>query len=150
MSNYIIPKTVYQYDLDKLHVGDYVEFTIKNTNSDCGVDIDCTITNRGIIVELAPEYLEILMSVKTAIVHSDNKFFDKRHLSDNSDEALSWCRYIRLFDTCEETEWGGNLFSVSININSTTKLGFDVKVLSHANTTFDPFDGDLIDYYVFK
>ena len=149
MSNYIVPKTVYQYDLDKLHVGDYVEFTIKNTHCDCGVDIDCTITNRGIIVELTPEYLEILMSVKTAIVHSENKFFDKRHLSDNSDEALSWYRYIHLFDTYDTTAWG-DAFSVSININSTTKLDFDIKVLSHDNTTVDPIDGKVTDYYAFK
>jgi hypothetical protein len=127
-------------------VGDYVEFTIKKTLS----DIDCTITNRGIIVELTPEYLEILMSVKTAIVHSENEFFDERHLSDNSDEPLSWCRYILLFDTYDAAPWGDNLFSVSININSTTKLDFDIKVLSHNNTTFDPIDGEVTDYYVFK
>ena len=149
MSNYIVPKTVYQYDLDKLHAGDYVEFTIKDTHCDCDVDIDCTITNRGIIVELTPEYLEILMSVKTAITHSENKFFDKRHLSDNSDEALSWYHYIHLFDTCETTAWG-DVFSVSININSTTKLDFDIKVLSHDNTTVDPIDGEVTDYYSFK
>jgi len=146
MSNYFVAKTVYQYDLDKLHVGDYVEFTIKKTLS----DIDCTITNRGIIVELTPEYLEILMSVKTAIVHSENEFFDKRHLSDNSDEPLSWCRYIRLFDTYDAAPWGDDLFSVSININSTTKLDFDIKVLSHDNTTVDPIDGKVTDYYAFK
>lgn len=150
MSNYFVAKTVYQYDLDKLHVGDYVEFTIKDAHCDCGVDIDCTITNRGIIVELTPEYLEILMSVKTAIVHSENEFFDKRHLSDNSDEALSWCRYIRLFDTYDAAPWGDNLFSVSININSTTKLDFGIKVLSHDNTTFDPIDREVTDYYSFK
>ena len=149
MSNYFVAKTVYQYDLDKLHVGDYVEFTIKDTHCDCGVDIDCTITNRGIIVELTPEYLEILMSVKTAIVHSENKFFDKHHLSDNDDEALSWYHYIHLFNTHETTVWG-DVFSVSININSTTKLDFDIKVLSHDNTTVDPIDGEVIDYYAFK
>lgn len=143
MSNYFVAKTVYQYDLDKLHVGDYVEFTIKDTHC------DCTITNRGIIVELTPEYLEILMSVKTAITHSENDFFDKRHLSDNSDEALSWYRYIHLFDTYETTAWG-DVFSVSININSTTKLDFGIKVLSHDNTTVDPIDGEVTDYYSFK
>jgi len=149
MSNYFIAKTVYQYDLDKLHVGDYVEFTIKDTHCDCGDVVDCTITNRGIIVELTPEYLEILMSVKTAITHSNNKFFDKRHLSDNNDEALSWYRYIHLFDTYDTTAWG-DVFSVSIHMNSTTKLGFDVKVLSHDNTTVVPIDGAVTDYYAFK
>lgn len=149
MSNYIVPKTVYQYDLDKLHVGDYVEYTIKYTHCDCGDVVDCTITNRGIIVELTPEYIKILMSVKTAIVHSENKFFDKHHLSDNDDEALSWYHYIHLFDTYDATDWG-DLFSVSIKMNSTTKLDFDIKVLSHDNTTVDPIDGEVTDYYAFK
>jgi len=142
MSNYFVAKTVYQYDLDKLHVGDYVEFTIKDT------DFDCTITNRGIIVELRPEYLEILMSVKTAIVHSENEFFDKHHLSDHN--ALSGHHYIHLFDTNETTIWGDDIVSVSVNINSTAKLDFDIKVLSHDNTTVDPIDGEVTDYYSFK
>ena len=76
MLNYIVAKTVYQYDLDKLHLGDYVEFTIKDTHCDCGVDIDYVITNRGIIVELTPDHLEILMSVKTAIIHSNDDFLN--------------------------------------------------------------------------
>lgn len=148
MSNYFVAKTVYQYDLDKLHVGDYVEFTIKDTDFDHTI-ANCTITNRGIIVELTPEHLEILMSVKTAIVHSENEFFDKHHLSGNDDEALSWYRYIHLFDTYETTAWG-DVFSVSIHINSTTELDFDIKVLSHDNTTIDPVDNEITDYYVFK
>ena len=148
MSNYFVAKTVYQYDLDKLHVGDYVEFTIKDTDFDHTI-ANCTITNRGIIVELTPEHLEILMSVKTAIVHSENDFFDKRHLSNNSDEALSWYRYIHLFDNYETTAWG-DIFSVSIHINSTTELDFGIKVLSHDNTTVDPIDGEVTDYYAFK
>jgi hypothetical protein len=129
-------------------VGDYVEFTIKDTDFD-RTDVDCTITNRGIIVELTPEHLEILMSVKTAIVHSENEFFDKHHLSNNGDDALSGYRYIHLFDTYDTTAWG-DLFSVSIHINSTTKLDFDIKVLSHDNTTVDPIDGEVTDYYSFK
>jgi hypothetical protein len=56
MSNYIVSKNVYQYNLDKLHMGDYVEFTIKDTDFDKTIT-NCTITNRGIIVELTPEYL---------------------------------------------------------------------------------------------
>lgn len=147
MSNYFVAKTVYQYNLDKLHVGDYVEFTIKDTDFDNTI-ANCTITNRGIIVELRPEYLEILMSVKTAIVHSENKFFDKRHLSDH--DALSGHHYIHLFDTNETTIWGDDIVSVSVNINSTAKLDFDIKVLSHDNTTVDPIDGKVTDYYSFK
>jgi hypothetical protein len=127
-------------------MGDYVEFTIKDTDFDKTIT-NCTITNRGIIVELTPEYLEILMSTKTAIVHSENEFFDKRHLSDN--QALSGYHYIHLFDTYDTTAWG-DLFSVSININSTTKLDFGIKVLSHDNTTVDPIDGEVTDYYAFK
>lgn len=142
MSNYFVAKTVYQYDLDKLHVGDYVEFTIKDA------EFDCNITNRGIIVELTPDYLEILMSIKTAITHSENEFFDKCHLS--NDNALSGYRYIHLFDTCEATTWGDDIVSVSVNINSTTKLDFGIKVLSHDNTTVDPIDGKVTDYYAFK
>ena len=148
MSNYFVYKTICQYNLDKLHVGDYVEFTIKDTDFDQTIT-NCTITNRGIIVELTPEYLEILMSTKTAIVHSENEFFDKRHLSDYSGDVLSGYHYIHLFDTYETTAWG-DIFSVSVNINSTTKLDFDIKVLSHDNTTVDPVNCRTTDYYVFK
>jgi hypothetical protein len=143
MLNYFVAKTVYQYDLDKLHVGDYVEFTIKDA------EFDCYITNRGIIVELTPEYLEILMPIKTAIVHSENEFFDKHHLSNNGDDALSGYRYIHLFDTYETTAWG-DVFSVSIHIDSTKKLDFDIKVLSHDSTTVDSANCRTTDYYVFK
>ena len=144
MLNYFVAKTVYQYDLDKLHVGDYVEFTVKDA------EFDCYITNRGIIVELTPENLEILMSVKTAIIHSKNGFFDKHKLSNNDSDALSGHHYIHLFDTCQATTWGDVFSVVSIHINSTKKLDFDIKVLSHDSTTADPIHGEVTDYYVFK
>jgi hypothetical protein len=89
------------------------------------------------------------MSVKTAIVHSENEFFDKHHLSNNNSDALSGYHYIHLFDTYETTAWG-DVFSVSIHINSTTKLDFGIKVLSHDNTAVDPAHCETIDYYVFK